>query len=710
MRITSGSYYTNIYGENNKINQQLYDVNKQISSTHKIQYAHEDPGVFIDTLRLDDEITTLTQVKNSAQSAYKVSTQTDTTIGEIVKTLESMKVKLVNAATDSNSDTSMQAIAKELRGLQNHLLTLANTSIGGQYLFSGTATSVKPISSDGTYQGNDKDLEAFLGSGVKQKYNISGSQLFLGEESKITRTITTNVAQMSLNDLYPDIMQNPDTPRSASEESYITGSSTIRDLMGDNDADTTNDTTRSSYFYVEGTRTDGTTFKSKIQMGMDDTMDDLMHQIALAYDPNTASPTANQVNVSLNANGQIEINDKIAGSSKLDFHMVGAVDFDSTNAGDAADISDAMYGASAGSIDNLQSGTTDFETAAVTTPGLYVKEFTKSGFTSPAGVSNTLEGVNYDRTNFEQDGSKLTSNISQINKNDNSFATATTKLLDVAGVNTLDGQQMIINGTDVNGNPFTAQIDLATAGSTFSLDGGTTNYDIFNTQTPRVAADADSMTYQQLMDVVNMAMTGNLPATNTAADYDTAITASNSKASVQLDSSGRMVFEDKVNPSTNASLSIYDAGSDTYPASGTSGGSIFTFNANSALTVRDAKTDFFAQIEEMIKSVEEGKTRANGSDAADPRNIGIQNAIQMLDDLSDHVSRMQTEAGSYSQVLQASSDRTSMLIISTKTLQSDVIDTDIAEATLRMQQLSLNYQAMLSSISKVSKLSLVNYV
>ncbi|MDD4884173.1 flagellar biosynthesis protein FlgL [Sulfuricurvum sp.] len=710
MRITSGSYYTNIYGENNKINQQLYDVNKQISSTHKIQYAHEDPGVFIDTLRLDDEITTLTQVKNSAQSAYKVSTQTDTTIGEIVKTLESMKVKLVNAATDSNSDTSMQAIAKELRGLQNHLLTLANTSIGGQYLFSGTATSVKPISSDGTYQGNDKDLEAFLGSGVKQKYNISGSQLFLGEESKITRTITTNVAQMSLNDLYPDIMQNPDTPRSASEESYITGSSTIRDLMGDNDADTTNDTTRSSYFYVEGTRTDGTTFKSKIQMGMDDTMDDLMHQIALAYDPNTASPTANQVNVSLNANGQIEITDKIAGSSKLDFHMVGAVDFDSTNAGDAADISDAMYGASAGSIDNLQSGTTDFETAAVTTPGLYVKEFTKSGFTSPAGVSNTLEGVNYDRTNFEQDGSKLTSNISQINKNDNSFATATTKLLDVAGVNTLDGQQMIINGTDVNGNPFTAQIDLATAGSTFSLDGGTTNYDIFNTQTPRVAADADSMTYQQLMDVVNMAMTGNLPATNTAADYDAAITASNSKASVQLDSSGRMVFEDKVNPSTNASLSIYDAGSDTYPASGTSGGSIFTFNANSALTVRDAKTDFFAQIEEMIKSVEEGKTRADGSDAADPRNIGIQNAIQMLDDLSDHVSRMQTEAGSYSQVLQASSDRTSMLIISTKTLQSDVIDTDIAEATLRMQQLSLNYQAMLSSISKVSKLSLVNYV
>ena len=102
MRITPSSYYNNIYGENNKLNKQLFDVNKQISSGLKIQYAHEDPTVFTDTLRLDDEVTTLTQVKSSALNAYKFTTQTDSTIGDIVKTIESMKVKLVNAANDGN--------------------------------------------------------------------------------------------------------------------------------------------------------------------------------------------------------------------------------------------------------------------------------------------------------------------------------------------------------------------------------------------------------------------------------------------------------------------------------------------------------------------------------------------------------------------------------------------------------------------------------
>lgn len=668
----------------------------------KIQYAHENPGVFSDTLRLDDEVTTLTQIKNSVQNAYKVTTQTDTTIGDIVKTIESMKVKLVNAANDYHSDTSIQAIAKELRGLKNHLLTLANTSIGGQYLFSGTAISVKPIGADGMYQGNDQNLEAFLGSGIKQKYNISGAQLFKGEETLVNRTVSTNLAQLSLSDLYPDIMQDPGILRSMSAETYITGDNTIRDLMGDTDADTTNDTWQ-SHFYVQGTNSDGESFKKTITLGMDAKVDDLLREISDAYG-------SNQVNVSLNPRGQIEITDKKNGSSKLDFHMIGAVDFDTANAGDAADISDAMYGAAAGSIDNLQSptATTDFnDVIDPTAPKLlYVKEFTLSGFT-PSDPANTIEGINYDRVNFNQDGAKLLSNVSQIDNTTNQFATPATKLIDAAGVASLNGKQLVIQGNDINGNPISAQIDFLTAGSTFSLDGGVTNFSIYDTATPRAAVDADKMTYQQLMDVVNIAMSGTTPAGNTDTDYDAAIAASNTLSSTSLDQNGRLVFEDKYAPVTSAKMAIYDALSSDYT---TTDGAALTFQANNALTIRDPKNDFFAQIEEIIRSVEEGKTRADGSTTTDPRNIGMQNSIQMLDDLSNHVSRLQTEAGSYSQVLSTTSDRTDLLIVSTKRLQSDVIDTDFAEATLKMQQLSLNYQALLSNISKVSKLSLVNYL
>lgn len=687
MRITSSSYYSNLYGENNKINRQLFDVNKQISSGLKIQYAHDDPITFAETLRLDDEITTLTQVKNSATSAYKVSTQTDTTIGDMVSTLDSIKTKLLNAANGSQSDTSLQAIAKELRGLQSHLKNLANSSVNGQYLFSGTASSVKPIDDNGQYQGNDKSMEAFLGSSVKQKYNISGAQLFLGEEVTTKRSISTNIPQLSLTDLYPDIMQDSATPRSLGTETYINGDSTIRDMMGDTDTDTTNNAYQ-TYFYVQGTKTDGTTFKSKIAMNMDATLNDLTDAISNMYGKN-------QVNVNINANGQIEITDKVSGSSKLDFHMVSAVDF---SGGTGADVTDSSL---------LDGGTNDFENVLSGTNLLYVKEFTRSG-TTAQNPATMIEGINYDQTMFTQEGAKLTSNVSQILKNTNAYATASDKLVDAAGVSSLNGEELTLDGTDVNGNAFNAKINFTATGATFTLNGGATNYTIYDAGNPRSAVSPDKMTYQQLMDVVNMAITGNLPAsTSNATDYDTAITNAAQDGNVTLDYLGRVTFEDKNNPETVATLSMYDSKSNDFS---TTQGSVLQFNSNNALTIRDPKTDFFDTIENAIRAVEEGKVRPDGTDSNDPRNIGIQNAIQMLDDVSDHVSRLQSEAGSYSQVLQASSDRADLLINSSKTLQSDKVDTDVAAATLKLQQLRLNYQALFLSIAKVSDLSLVNYL
>ena len=44
------------------------------------------------------------------------------------------------------------------------------------------------------------------------------------------------------------------------------------------------------------------------------------------------------------------------------------------------------------------------------------------------------------------------------------------------------------------------------------------------------------------------------------------------------------------------------------------------------------------------------------------------------------------------------------------TIRSSVIDTDLAEASLELTQLTLNYEAMLSTVGRISQLSLVNYL
>ncbi len=696
MRITSGMYYKHVYGANNsQLNNKLYDVNKQISSKVKIQYAKDDVRIFSETMRLDNEINILGQIKKSTESGMKVSNQTDVVLNDFQTSLDKMKTLLVQAANASQNDISRNAIAVELRGLEDHFRNLANTSINGKYLFAGSDVDTKPIAEDGSYRGNDEAMSALIDSNVRQQYNLTGAQLFLGEDSTVKRSISTNVQSLNLSTKYPDYT-DINTQLEGKEE-FLTAGDTIRDMMGDtdNEVDTAN---AKHFFYISGTQSDGSSFREKIAMSDEDSVGELLEKIGEAYG-NTAD--VDVVNVSLNSRGEIVIQDKMQGSSKLDFHMVGATDF---SGGTAADVTD---------ISNLNGAETNFETVMsdTYTPGLFVKEFVKSDF-APTDGTITTDALLYDQTQFSKDGSKLTSNVAQVVAGTNAFATPSTKLSEVAG-ESLDGKTFNLSGTDVYGNAYNVQIDLASTGSTFSLDtdndgvydNGT--YDIFNmAPTGRVATDADEMTYRQLTDVINMVVTGNIPAANTAANYDSAIRTSEDIGGTALTYDGKLEFNQLNSAHTQATISLFDASSGDFS---TTTGSVMTFNANNALTVNDPKTDFFKTIDEMIRAVEENKLHPDSSDA-NPRNVGIQNAIAMIDDLQQHVTKSHSQVGAHSNSLNRALDRATLLEVSTVSLRSSVLDTDLAEASMQLAQLSLTYEAMLLTVGKVSKLSLVNYL
>jgi flagellar hook-associated protein 3 FlgL len=836
MRATLSGYYRNLQFDQSKVAKELFDVTKQISSGQKIQYAYEDNSVFIDAVRLDNEVTTLTQVKQNSQSALQVSTNTDTTMNEMTKILDTMKVKLINAANETNTQESLNAIAAELRGLEKNLVQLANTSIDGKYIFSGSEVKTKPIDTNGIYQGNDKEMKAFIGSGVSQTYNINGADLFLGAENDTQRKITMNVPLINQTKLYPDVMQDENLPRATGEEEYITDLSTIRDLMGDNDTfvDTVN---AQHHFYIRGTDHDGLTFKETISMRDDETVGELMTRIGEAYGN---SPSNELVSVTINVNGQIEIEDKRAGSSKLDFHMVGntnvgtlppavppagedtdgaALDVDDlntnntpikafiksdftafvSNIGQSPDLYDSnrfqlnsdfltqtgekarastllsdvlrsdvqsitfsgtdsttppVIGAVASTFDiydgsgnskSMQDLMNAINTAYDTNPvgngdlSVTMKEgkivISRVDGTSP-GIDVQLEahnapagggvvvdglpshaGVAFDESQFTKEGSRLIGNVSQVVKSDNSYATGSTRLLDVADItqgaaNSLDGTVLELSGIDVNGQAFDVQINLnntGSGGSTFTHSNGNT-YDIFDMSTPtRVPVDADEMTYQQLMDVMNMVITNNLPANATPAgtdvEYDTAVIASNYVAGTSISYDGKIGFDQYGVTNTKATFSLSDANGSDFTADA----SVLSFQSNNALEISDPKTDFFKQIDSIISSIEAGRIRSDGT-LDDPRNVGVQNSIQALDDLSEHLYNQHSVAGVQSQTLQVTSDRTEMLIINTQILRSETLDVDIAQASLEMKQLELNYQAMLSTVSRISQLSLVNYL
>ncbi|GAA7126469.1 flagellar hook-associated protein FlgL [Helicobacter pylori] len=334
MRVTFGSKYNQMNHYQNALQNKINDANTQIASGLKIRYGYQNSDINNQNLKFQYEENTLDQGIDVAQNAYTSTLNTDKALQEFSKTMEAFKTKLIQSANDVHSETSRAAIANDLERLREHMMNVANTSIGGEFLFGGSKVDRPPIDSNGKYHGNGEDLNALISSDNLVPYNISGQDLFLGADKDKHKLITTNIKLLNQNKLHPDVMDALEHSL-LPEEVFIKPSDTLRELIGDNDKDPTNDP--KEFFYLQGVRPDGSSFKEKFALDKAyqnqesaTKVSDLLDKIGHAYG-NTSQNKV--VDVSLNNWGQIEIKNLTPGSENLDFHLISSDgDFDDLDA------------------------------------------------------------------------------------------------------------------------------------------------------------------------------------------------------------------------------------------------------------------------------------------------------------------------------------------------------------------------------------------
>lgn len=869
MRVTQFTQYNNFVLDQQRTLSALNNVQTQISTGEKIQNMYEDPVVYTKYLKLNEELNSFTQIKSSANFAETFANETDTTLNDFVTTLGSFKTNLLKAANDTNDDTSREAIVSELKGELEHLKDLANTSIDGKYLFSGSKFNTKPIDDNYQYQGNDAKVKAYLGAGVEREYNIDGASLFLGRDNDYSKHISTNMPQydkMKANPQFvvrgsdgklyidkdikahgkePDSQDNPiNTP--------VTGDSQIRMLTGVSDIyDPATDTYKdgTSYFYIKGKKPDGTSIDTKFSMSNSDTVNDLLNKIGELYG-NTA--TTKVVDVSLNDQGEVQVKDVQSGKMLTDFYMV-ASDKDEPSIDDLAkngDYTVAFQKSGFNTIRNLSSISanngyfdnrifkfgSDFKTIdtkrdALPSDTLY-KVLGEKGVRDSDGTIQTLDHLtlsgtdtdgnsvnvtlnvdstttmqdlmdqiknnfgdvsvslengklivtdnsidqtdssklslninafdannnslevfsssdvsNFDKIYMDKNGNEITSNVSQIvndyktvfkdgekivekNPDAQTYAKNDTVIADTMGTGSMP-QEIKVKFRDKNGDLKTAVITLR---DTPDADGHLSNFwidlnndgvrdsnEVFDIYEPdgsltpahdkiTTTTEMDpstcevctkekldkGMTYQQLGDVISMITSGNLPASNSAEDYNKALNTAKQEVSAGMDDKGRFYLKDNSNNPSNIDLSMYTDNNSLY------------FQANNAVTVDEPQVDFFGTLQKAIDAVENGNFYPDGD--KNPRSFGIQGAIEAIDHVTDHVRRSHAKIGAVSNEFKLTIERTDMLKLNVQQLQSDNIDTDIGEATMKLNSLQTSYQALLASVAKINNLTLLNYL
>lgn len=182
------------------LNARQAEIANAISSGVRLNHLSDDPvasgsaATLANSLRKDDAfIATAGSAGNRLQAA-------DTALGAVVTQLTSAISTAVGAGTDGASVAATAVAVKGLQSIRESLLSLANSSYSGSYLFSGSGTAqpfAEAPNGTVTYAGDANTSSVPLVSGGSVQSSLAGSSVFLQAGASVFGALNALITSLS---------------------------------------------------------------------------------------------------------------------------------------------------------------------------------------------------------------------------------------------------------------------------------------------------------------------------------------------------------------------------------------------------------------------------------------------------------------------------------------------------------------------------------
>lgn len=200
-------YLNNVVGALDQTTAVQQKLTEEISSGNAVQQLSDNPAAVGQNVLLSTAISAADQYQQTASSAQGMLQVTDSTLGSVVSQL----TQALSLATEGNNGTlnasNEQAIATQLTGIRDEVLSLANTSYLGQYLFSGSVNAAPfSINTTGspatvTYNGDSAVNSVTTPDGQTIALNVPGDQIFAASGASALGALNQLIADYGSNNI-----------------------------------------------------------------------------------------------------------------------------------------------------------------------------------------------------------------------------------------------------------------------------------------------------------------------------------------------------------------------------------------------------------------------------------------------------------------------------------------------------------------------------
>jgi len=180
---------------------QLNTALQQVSTGLRVNQPSDDPTASAAMVQNTIATGDLDQYTQNVSTALSTVQTANSVLSSVVTSLNSAVSAGTEGANGTNNASDLQDLANQVQGILDSVVSAANTSVSGSYLFGGTSTAT-PYTADAasptgyTYNGNDGSNSVAIGDQTSVQINLPGSQIFSAAGNSVIGSLSSLVTAL----------------------------------------------------------------------------------------------------------------------------------------------------------------------------------------------------------------------------------------------------------------------------------------------------------------------------------------------------------------------------------------------------------------------------------------------------------------------------------------------------------------------------------
>jgi flagellar hook-associated protein 3 FlgL len=207
MRVANKTLYDSAINALGRTSSAMVEVNEVVSSGKTINDLSDDPVGLVRVLDLRSSLSNLGQMERNISTGESWLNSSESALTQVNDIITSAKVLTVAMASDNVGSSERANNADLVQGYLDEIISLANSTSGGRYIFGGTNTDTIPFAydSNGTqveYAGNGTAFSINIGKDTVISVGKDGKDIFGADwdDSNIFKTFIDLKTSLETND------------------------------------------------------------------------------------------------------------------------------------------------------------------------------------------------------------------------------------------------------------------------------------------------------------------------------------------------------------------------------------------------------------------------------------------------------------------------------------------------------------------------------